>query len=159
MQGANQNTSSTPSWVTSVAVIGIFLMGIYIAFVFLAPKSDHLTSEADGLVSRVEVKKSTSKNRTKYTYLTYVTFTDSDHQTFTARSVVNGSDKRHEEGDYVTVHYDPRDPEAGCLIEGDEDQLFIFNALRYFCGIGGAVALLASVVGFLYFRFLRGTSA
>lgn len=141
-------------WILVSFFSGVFLLVVYVMFIFLAPASDHLTSEAEGYVSRVEMSQSSSKGRNRITYLTYVTFTDSDGQTFTARSVVNGS-KRHSEGDQVTVHFDPRDPEAGCLIVGDEDRLFMFNALRYISGIGGALAVVVSVGAFLYVKLLR----
>ena len=115
--------------------------------------------EAEGYVSKVEVRERESKGKTKRTYLTYVTFTDTDHRTFTARSVVNGSRQHHFEGDQVTVHYDPKDPEAGCLIVGDEDDLLLFNALRYGCGLGGGLTLAVSIAGFVYYRFLRESAA
>lgn len=158
MQGGKQGTAFAPWWTLGVLFLGIFLLIVFGMFQVLAPENDHLTSEAEGYVSRVEKKESSRKGTVRYTYITYVTFTDSDQQTFTARSVVNGANKRHDEGDLVTVHYDPRDPEAGCLIVGDEDRLFMFNALRYFCGIGGAVLIGVFALLLIYFKFVREPS-
>lgn len=53
-----------------------------------------------------------------------LTFEDSDHRTFTARSVVNESTKRHDEGDHVTVHYDPTEH---CFLE----TVFRLHGLQY----------------------------
>lgn len=156
MQGGQQGAASAAKWIiASFFFAGVFLLVVFGMFQVLSPENDNLTFEAKGYVSRVETTERYSKGRTKYTHLTYVTFEDSDHRTFTARSVVNGSKKRHNEGDRVTVFYDPKDPEAGCLIAGDEDRLFMFNAIRYFCGIGGAASMVIGGVLLIYFKFVR----
>ncbi len=148
-----------PAWVFVILIIGLILMIVGFLFSALAPKRDHLTSVAEGVVSRVEVDESTSrKGRSRRTYLTYVEFEDSDHRVFEARSVVNGGTKRHSVGDRVTIHFDPRDPEAGCLIEGDEDMLAVFNILEGVCQIGGPAALIVGAVALLVCRRKTATA-
>ncbi len=145
---------SFPSWLVSVLCVGAFLSLVGVAFLVFAPKTDHLTSEGEGVVTRVEKDTYGRKGRKKTSYVTYVQFEDSDHQTFEAMSVVNGSSKRHSVGDHVTVRFDPRDPTAGCLILGDEDRLGIFLALKYVFIYGGGATLLVGIVA-LIIRKLR----
>ena len=144
-----------PVWVVVCLSIGLFFTAVGVAFLVFASKTDNLVAETTGVVSRVEVEESYRKNRMRRTVLTYVEFEDSDHREFEARSVVNGSGMRHHEGDVVTIHYDPLDPAAGCLIEGDEDRLFMFKLLEALFQYGGAATLAVGVVGFVLYK-LRG---
>ena len=151
--GTEVGKAHVPVWVYMLLGVGLFLTLVGLMFVAFAPRRDHLTSVAEGVVSRVEVKENTGKRgRNSTTYLTYVKFEDSDHQVFEARSVVNGSTLRHTTGDVVTVHFDPRDPEAGCLIAGDEDMLNAFNLLEVTFQIGGPIVFIAGAVGLLVYK-------
>lgn len=141
-----------PSWVYTTIALGVAFFGIALLCGIIRPDTDRFTSEADGIVSRVEVKRKSGKaNR----YITYVRFTDSDNRTYTAMSVVNGSWHRHDEGDQVRVRFDARDPEAGCLIVGDEDKLGAFNTFVLLCRYGGGAVLVVGVVSAIIIK-VRG---
>lgn len=151
--GTEVGKAHAPVWVYVILGLGLLMILVGFMFTMFAPKRDHLTSVAEGVVSKVEDKESTNKKgRTTHSYITYVKFEDSDHQVFEARSVVNGGSMRHTTGDVVTVHFDPRDPSAGCFIEGDEDRLFMFNALEVVFKIGGPLLLVFGAVAFLICR-------
>lgn len=134
---------TAPQWVYNVVILGALMAVIAIISLIVRPDESRFTSTAEGVVSRVEVQ---TRKRKSTSYITYVRFTDSDHQTFEAKSIVNGSWQRHEEGDKVLVYYDPRDPEAGCLIAGDEDKLGEFNIFIRVCQVGGIVCLGAAAL-------------
>lgn len=155
MQGSPEARHAMPAWPIVMLGVGVFLCVVGVMFVMFAPKTDHLTAEAEGIVSRVELEVNQSKKRKSRTYLTYVRFEDGDHREFEARSVVNGGTKRHSEGDVVTVQYDPLDPAAGCLIVGDEDRLVMFKALQYLCQFGGPAVALIGGAATLFFVLRR----
>lgn len=155
MGSEQRGWTSASVWALVLLVVGVVFLGVYGAYILFASDTDNLTAEAEGYVSRVEKEVTHRRGRTRHTYLTYVTFSDSDHRTFTARSVVNGSSKRHDEGDNVIVYYDPKDPAAGCLISGDEDELAFFWALKYIFGLSGAVCVVAGCAIYVYGRFRR----
>ena len=152
--------SSLPAWPVAMLVVGVILSATGMMFRMFAPKTDNLTAQAEGIVSRVEVKtRSGSRDRGSRSILTYVRFEDSDHIPYEARSVVNGSPQRHYEGDAVTVLYNPRDPGAGCLIEGDEDRLLVFTLVGRVCCYGGPAALVVGAAGTLWALVARRTKA
>ena len=130
-------------------VLGLVFSLIALLIVVLRPdvKRD-FTSQADGIVSRVETKHSSGKNgRSRTSYVTHVKFEDSDHRSFEAQSVVNGDWQRHKEGDQVVVRYNPNNPGEGVLIVGDEDKLDNFNMFGSLMGYGGVAALVLGAVG------------
>ena len=141
---ASDSAQRVPVWIWIVLVFGVFVSSIPLVADLIRPNANDFTAEADGVVYMVETKKSGKRN-SRTSYVTHVRFTDNDRQTFEAQSIVNGSWRRHEEGDRVTVKYNPRDPEAGCLIEGDEDKLGGFNAFIDGCRYGGLAALVVSI--------------
>ena len=107
----------------SVILGGILLVAAVISFFGSATDYDSLTAVADdGVISKVDVSTTRRKGRTKKKYRAIVTFTDSDHRTHRVRSIVTtSSGNRYKAGTYVSVRYDPWNPDAGCLIVGDED--------------------------------------
>ena len=136
-----------PVWVWVVFFLGVIASSVALVADLIRPDVNDFTAEADGVVYMVETKHSGKKN-SHTSYVTHVRFTDSDHQTFEAQSIVNGDWRRHEEGDEVVVRYNPRDPEAGCLIKGDEDKLGGFNAFIDGCRYGGLAALVVFMIVF-----------
>ena len=161
--------SKTKGWEAGLAlgsivllVLGLVFSIIALLIVVLRPDVGRdFTSRADGVVTRVETKRSSSKNgRSRTSYVTHVKFEDSDHRSFEAQSVVNGEWLRHKEGDQVVVRYNPNNPGEGVLIEGDEDKLDNFNAFGSFMGYGGIAALVLGAVGMVvFFVRLRSPSA
>ena len=137
-----------PMWIWTVFLLGVIGSSVALAADIIRPDVNDFTAEADGVVYMVETKQSGKKN-SHTSYVTHVRFTNSDHQTFEAQSIVNGDWRRHEEGDEVVVRYNPRDPEAGCLIKGDEDKLGGFDAFIDGCRYGGLVALVVSIVALI----------
>lgn len=150
MSTNTRDNNPTAYWLGVMTIMGATFLALSVIIGIIRPDYNDYTSEADGVVSRVEAKKRRGKSTS---YITYVRFTDSDHQTFTARSIVNGSWRRHNEGDAVTVHYDPRDPQGGCLIVGDEDKLGEFNAFTAICRYGGGALLVVSIAARIILRF------
>lgn len=152
--------SGQKSWETGLAVGSIVLLGLgaifaIIALLIVVLRPDvgrDFTSQADGVVSQVETNHSSRKGRSRTSYVTHVRFEDSDHRTFEAQSVVNGEWLRHREGDRVTVRYNPRDPEAGVLIVGDEDKLDNFNMFGSFMGYGGIAGLALGSLGLIFYK-------
>ena len=160
--------SNAKSWESGLAlgsivllVLGLVFSLIALLIVVLRPDVGRdFTSQADGVVSRVETKHSTSKNRSRTSYVTHVKFEDSDHRSFEAQSVVNGDWIRHREGDQVVVRYNPNNPGEGVLIVGDEDKLDNFNMFGSLMGYGGVAALVLGAVGMvIFFVRLRSPSA
>ena len=152
MEGSTQKKMPA-TWAITVFVIGLCVSAVGVMFWILSPNHGNLTAEAEGVVTRVEVSEHHSRKRgTRYTYITYAEFEDSDHRLLEARSVVNGPTKRHYEGDSVTVSYDPQDPSGGCLIKGDEDRLAMFQFLDYFCRFGGPILAIVGLVAVLLTR-------
>ena len=152
--------SGQKSWETGLAVGSIVLLGLgalfaIIALLIVVLRPDvgrDFTSQADGVVSQVETNHSSRKGRSRTSYVTHVRFEDSDHRTFEAQSVVNGEWLRHREGDRVTVRSNPRDPEAGVLIVGDEDKLDNFNMFGSFMGYGGIAGLVLGSLGLIFYK-------
>ena len=134
-----------PAIMWYVGVPGLLFLIISFVSSAIRPDVGNFTAESQGVVSYVEVSRS-GKKSSHTSYITHVRFTDSDHRTYEAQSIVNGDWQRHFEGDEVTVRYDPRDPEAGILIKGDEDKLGSFNTLMSIFRYGGAAAVVVSVV-------------
>jgi hypothetical protein len=81
----------------------------------------------DATVVRIDKRTETSggrKRRRKTTtyYRPVIEFEDSDHIEHVAESLHESSDASlHLRGDAVSVLYDPRDPESGCVIVGEEE--------------------------------------
>lgn len=156
--------SGQKSWGTGLAVGSIVLLGLgalfaVIALLIVVLRPDvgrDFTSQADGVVSQVETKHSTHKGRSRTSYVTHVRFEDSDHRTFEAQSVVNGEWLRHREGDHVTVRYNPRNPEEGVLIVGDEDKLDNFNMFGSLMGYGGIAGLVLGAAGLVFYKVRIG---
>ncbi len=146
-------------WESGLAVGSLVLLGLGVLFTFIAvlivvlrPDVERdFTSQAEGVVSRVEVEHS-GKRRSRTSYVTFVEFEDSDHRTFEAQSVVNGEWLRHREGDHVEVRYNPRNPEEGVLIVGDEDKLNTFNLFGGIIRYVGIAALVLGVAGLVVFK-------
>lgn len=92
----------------------------------LSTSLDRMSSVSDE-ASIVEVRKHTStegskghKRKTTY-YRPVVEFEDSDHIAHVAESLHESiKSSRYSKGEAVSVHYDPRDPESGVIIVGDE---------------------------------------
>ena len=55
--GTEAGKAHVPVWVYILLGVGLFLTLVGLMFVAFAPRRDHLTSVAEGVVSRVEVKK------------------------------------------------------------------------------------------------------
>ena len=147
------NTITNNIWV-SVILGGIFIVIAVIGYFVSATDYDSLTAVADdGVISSVDLTTTRRKGRTKKKYRAIVTFTDSDHRTHKVRSIVTtSSSNRYEKGKHVSVRYDPWNPDAGCLIVGDED-LVEGNRLLMFLFVAAAgVCFILAVLGLVQKR-------
>lgn len=156
MRGAMNAEKSWESglgfWSLMLLVLGIVFSLIALLIAILRPDVERdFTAQAEGVVSMVEVRHS-GRNRSRTSYVTYVEFEDSDHRSFEAQSVVNGDWYRHREGDHVTVRYNPRSPEEGVLIVGDEDKLGNFNVFGSLMLYGGIASLVIGVACLVIFK-------
>ena len=106
----------------SFIVGALLLIFAVVSYFVTATNYDSLTAVADdGVISSVETSTTRRRGKTTKKYRAYVTFTDSDHRAHKVRSIVNTkSSSRYKVGQHVSVHYDPWNPEGGCLIVGDE---------------------------------------
>lgn len=145
-KGANRSSwDLIPDWVTTTLMVAaiVLVLGLFFA---LVPQSNSFTSSARGTVSRVE--------KHRKTFVTFVRFEDSDHRVFEAQSIINSS-SRYNVGDVLTIRYDPQDPGAGCLIEGDEADSLFARVFGLVFRIAGGAGVFFAVGAGLYFRYLR----
>lgn len=116
------------SWTRIFFVLALAFAGFMVwQWHDLSSSSERMSSLADH-ATIVEIRQHTStegrkghKRKTTY-YKPVVEFEDSDHIRHTAESL-HESEKssRYHKGEEVSVHYDPRAPESGVIIVGDED--------------------------------------
>ena len=109
---------------------------------------DRMSSTADDAtivrIDKCKESKGSGKRRSRRTttyYRPVVEFEDSDHIEHTAPSIhetSNGS--KHLTGDKVSVLYDPRDADSGCIIVGDEEATQSEARGKLFGAIGTLVA-------------------
>ena len=132
-------------------VAGVVMLILFVLIKAIGPQTDDLTATAEGVVSKVEVSKSSKKNRST-SYVTFVTFKDSDQRTFEAQSANADHTGRHHKGEKVTVHYNPYDPGRTVLIEGDEDLLGGWLLFRDAMLYGGIIVLIAAVASVVFNR-------
>ena len=142
-------------WVTAI-LGGIFLVVAVIGYFVSATDYDSLTAVADdGVISSVDVSTTRKKGRTKKKYRAIVTFTDSDHRTHKVRSIVtSSSSNRYSTGKHVSVRYDPWNPDAGCLIVGDEYLVESNRLLMTLMLVASGVCFILAILGIVRNRRL-----
>ena len=140
--------------IVSVILAGIFFVIAIFCGLFTATDYDSLTAIADdGVITSIDKTTSRRRGRTTTKYRAIVSFTDSDHRSHKARSIVNTkSSARYKVGMKVSVRYDPWNPDDGCLIVGDEDLVEGNLFMTIFLMIASGVCLVMAVVGLLVKR-------
>ena len=115
-------------------IAGLILIGAAVWGLFIKPTNlDKFTATADdGKI--VSVKKHYHDDDDTYTPT--IEFTDSDHISHQAASIVEYS-RKPSVGTKVSVRYDPRNPDDGCLIAGDEAKAEKSKRGKYFMLAGG----------------------
>lgn len=135
----------------SVILGGVFLTIAVVGYFVSATDYDTLTAVADdGVITSVDVSTTRKKGRTKKKYRAIVSFTDSDHRTHKVRSIVTtSSSNRYRTGKHVSVRYDPWNPDAGCLIVGDEDLVESNRFLMILFIVASGVCFVLALLGLL----------
>lgn len=96
---------------------------IAITSVASGSRTEKLTARSDdATVSHVDVKTRHDSDGDKATTVTVtILYEDSDHAKHSVQSLYQLRDaSRHKEGEKVSVMYDPRNPDGGCVIVGEE---------------------------------------
>ena len=108
---------------------------------------DRMSSVADdATIVRVDTRTESTGNKKRHRetethYRPVVEFEDSDHIRHTAPSLHESSNgSLHLTGDKVSVLYDPRDADSGCVIAGEEE------ATRRDAGVKLAIAVIGLVM-------------
>lgn len=127
---------------------------------------DRMSSTADdATIVKIEKRKESSGSRKKHNrktttyYRPVIEFDDSDHISHTAPSIHESSNgSRHLTGDKVSVLYDPRDADSGCIIVGEEDATRSEARGKMFSAVGALVAGVAfTLISELYMRIAERT--
>ena len=83
---------------------------------------ERMTSVAsNGTIVDIQTYTSEDDGNKEIAYRPVVKFEDSDHQSHRAKSLsTTKQEYKYSVGDSVSVLYDPRDADAGCIIKGEE---------------------------------------
>lgn len=140
-------------------VIGAIAIVTSLALLFVVPTTaDDLDVTAAGIVSKVEKDTTERRGRTSTTYRTQVTFEVDGQGDVTAWQIVSGGSRRHHEGESVTVRYNPTNPEAGCLIVGDEYLIERNNVITVVLMASGGIVCLVAGSQIMRQRRVRATT-
>lgn len=124
------NTQGTSGSKFAGLLIGLLIVVVVIAAGCISHQKrvelvETFTATADdGVVERVEERRVRRNKRriTEYTY--YVSFSDDDGIRHEGESLARTEKvRRHDEGDHVSVRYDPMKIDEACIIAGDEDEI------------------------------------
>ena len=133
----------------AIAIVG-FLLGAFSLW-----NSDQYTSTTTATV--VHVESSYSRKRDTYTYRTQVTF-EAAGQTHTVWLIDDSERQTYDEGQTLTVRYDPHRPNAGCVVEGEERHLGRLSGVFIAVGAAGTAFALASAYALIRERRDRSRS-